>query len=270
VAPNADYVHGYSDTEAQRLRDQAESVRDLLHHDTRFPAGSLVLEAGCGVGAQTVTLAMNSPDAKIVSIDHDRASLDAARQAVTEAGPSNVTFQAADIFDLPFATESFDHIFVCFILEHMKQPADCLTALAGVLKKGGTITVIEGDHGSCYFHPATENALRVWNCLIQVQTSLGANPLIGRQLYPLLDRAGFRNVEVTPRMVYADEGRPELMEIFVSKTIVPMVEGVQEQAIDSNLIDHAGWRNGIDDLNRIAEQPGGTFCYNFFKATGVK
>ncbi len=135
MASNAGYVHGYSENEAQRLRDQAESVRDLLHNDTRFPAGSIVLEAGCGVGAQTVTLARNSPDANIVSIDVNQASLDAARGAVTRAGLSNVTLQTADIFDLPFAPESFDHIFICFVLEHLQRPSDGLSAITSVLKK---------------------------------------------------------------------------------------------------------------------------------------
>jgi methylase of polypeptide subunit release factors len=59
------YVHGYSDRESERLYDQANAVRDLLHHDTVFPPASKVLEAGCGVGAQTVILAKNSPDAEI-------------------------------------------------------------------------------------------------------------------------------------------------------------------------------------------------------------
>ena len=55
------YVHGYHERESERLLDQAGSLVDLLHHDTSYPAGSRVLEAGCGVGAQTVTLAANSP-----------------------------------------------------------------------------------------------------------------------------------------------------------------------------------------------------------------
>jgi hypothetical protein len=45
------YVHGYAPREAQRLLDQAGTLADLLHHDTAYPAGSRVLEAGCGVGA---------------------------------------------------------------------------------------------------------------------------------------------------------------------------------------------------------------------------
>lgn len=57
IAPEPDYVHGYSPQEGARLMDQASTLAELLHFDTAYPAGSLVLEAGCGVGAQTVTLA---------------------------------------------------------------------------------------------------------------------------------------------------------------------------------------------------------------------
>jgi cyclopropane fatty-acyl-phospholipid synthase-like methyltransferase len=69
------YVHGYDDREARRLTDQADTLVELLHHDTRYPPGERVLEAGCGVGAQTVTLAANSPGAAITSIDISAPSL---------------------------------------------------------------------------------------------------------------------------------------------------------------------------------------------------
>jgi cyclopropane fatty-acyl-phospholipid synthase-like methyltransferase len=57
------YVHGYHAREHERLQDQAGTLVELLHSDTAYPAGSRVLEAGCGVGAQTVTLCRRSPDA---------------------------------------------------------------------------------------------------------------------------------------------------------------------------------------------------------------
>ena len=49
------YVHGYSQWESERLRDQAGTLAELLHRDTHYPAGRKVLEAGCGVGAQTTS-----------------------------------------------------------------------------------------------------------------------------------------------------------------------------------------------------------------------
>jgi SAM-dependent methyltransferase len=221
-----DYVHGYSEREAERLRDQAATVRELLHRDTRYPAGSEVLEAGCGVGAQTITLARNSPEARFLSVAVSPASLEQAQAMARREGLANVRFQQVDVFDLPFQDERFDHVFVCYLLEHLADPLGALLALSRMLKNGGTITVIEGDHGSCYFHPETEEAVRAWNCLIEVQAALGGNSRIGRELYPLLAQAGFREVGVSPRVVYCDLSRPEYRDGFAGKTIAPMVEGV--------------------------------------------
>jgi ubiquinone/menaquinone biosynthesis C-methylase UbiE len=263
------YVHGYTERERTRLIDQATTLSELLHHDTRYPAGAKVLEAGCGVGAQTVTLARNSPDAHFISIDLSPQSLEVARSRVHAAGVENVSFQQADILDLPFAAASFDHVFVCFVLEHLPCPSVALASLLSRLKPGGTLTVIEGDHGSTFFYPDDADARRAIDCLITLQARSGGNALIGRQLYPLLAQAGLRNLKVSPRMVYVDSSRPELVEGFTRNTFTAMVEGVREQALASGLIDAAAWARGIAGLRRAAESDG-VFCYTFFKGIGVK
>lgn len=269
-APSSDdYVHGYSDREAQRLHDQAGSARDLFHRDTRFPAGSLVLEVGCGVGANTVTLATNSADTRFTSIDTNRSSLDRAAAFVARRGLSNVSLCQADLFETPFAANQFDHIWVSHVLEHLTEPLKALTRLRGGLKEGGTITVIEGDHGSCYFYPEGPAALRVWHCLVRAQAQLGANSLIGRQLFPLLSDAGYHNIHVSPRMVYADRSTPALVESFVERTIIPMVEGVRDRVLEAEMIDESTWDEGIDQLHEIARREDGTFCYTFFKGTAA-
>jgi len=264
------YVHGYSEREAERLYDQADAVRDLLHWDTRYPPGSRVLEAGCGVGAQTITLARNNPEAQFVSIDLSADSLEKAKALIRGHGITNVQWQVADLFQLPFEEESFDHVFVCYVLEHLQDPVGALRALRSGVKRGGTITVIEGDHGSCYYHPECEAARKAWHCLIEAQARLGGNSLIGRQLYPLLRQAGFSDISVSPRMVYVDHSKPNLVDSFVRKTIIAMVEGVKETSFQLDLIDEKTWKQGIEDLNRVADLEDGTFCYTFFKAVGVK
>ncbi|OQX21646.1 MAG: SAM-dependent methyltransferase [Desulfobacteraceae bacterium IS3] len=265
-----DYVHGYSERETRRLYDQAGSVQEFIHYDTVFPAGASVLEAGCGVGAQTVTLAAKSPQASITAIDISENSIDKARRLIVEKGFPNVKFRLADIFDLPFEQECFDHVFICYVLEHLAEPEKALQSLYNVLKPGGTVTLIEGDHGSCYFHPETTAALHVWHCLVDVQKGLGGNSLIGRQAFPLLKQAGFRNIRVSPRMIYIDRSKPALMDSFVGKTIIPMVEGVRDRAMETGLTDETSWNRGIRNLYRIAEGADGTFCYTFFKAVGIK
>ena len=263
------YVHGYDHRENMRLQDQASTLVELLHSDTFYPAGSRVLEAGCGVGAQTVTLASNSPNALITSVDISGLSVAEAGRRVANAGITNVQFEQADIFNLPFEPDSFDHIFVCFVLEHLSRPGEALSVLKNHLRKGGTITVIEGDHGSVYFYPDSEAAHQAIQCQVELQRRAGGNAMIGRELYPLLRQAGFNSVSVSPRMVYVDASKPDLVEGFTKKTFTAMTEGIREAAIKSGIIEQHLFEKGIKDLYRTAETDG-VFCYTFFKAVGNK
>jgi ubiquinone/menaquinone biosynthesis C-methylase UbiE len=263
------YVHGYQPRESERLWDQAGTLLDLLHSDTSYPSGSIVLEAGCGVGAQTIPLARNSPGARITSVDVSTDSVREAKARVDAAGLTNVEVRQADIFALPFGAESFDHIFVCFVLEHLSRPMEALFKLKRLLRVGGTITVIEGDHGSAYFYPDSAAARAAIRCLVELQRIGGGNALIGRQLYPLLSNAGFDAVRVSPRMVYVDSSRPDLVEGFTRKTFTAMVEGVRDSAINASIAEPEAFDAGIRALYRTAERDG-VFCYTFFKAVGTK
>jgi SAM-dependent methyltransferase len=263
------YVHGYDPRENERLRDQAGTLVELLHSDTAYPAGSAVLEAGCGVGAQTVTLARRSPGARFTSVDVSADSVAEAKRRTDAAGLTNVRFQQADIFALPFAPESFDHVFVCFVLEHLSRPVEALGILKRLLRPGGTMTVIEGDHGSAYFHPDSAAAHRAIECQVELQRVAGGNASIGRQLYPLMVEAGLEAVHVSPRMVYVDSSKPELVDGFTRKTFTAMIEGVRESAIEAGIIDPETFDAGVRDLYRTAEADG-VFCYTFFKGVGEK
>ncbi len=71
-----------------------------------------MLKAGRGVGAQTVTLARRSPDARFVAIDVSAGSLAQAGRRADLAGVGNVEFCWVDIFALPF--------------EHLRHPVPAL------------------------------------------------------------------------------------------------------------------------------------------------
>ncbi|MGI8587880.1 MAG: class I SAM-dependent methyltransferase [Chloroflexia bacterium] len=263
------YVHGYHPRENERLQDQAGALVELLHSDTAYPAGSMVLEVGCGVGAQTVTLGWRSPDARFTSVDLSADSVAEARRRVKRAGLTNVDFRQADIFALPFDAASFDHVFVCFVLEHLPRPVEALAILKRLLRPGGSITVIEGDHGSAYFYPDSSAARAAIGCQVKMQREAGGNALIGRQVYPLMVEAGFDAVRVSPRMVYVDSSRPELVEGFTKKTFTAMIEGVRESAIAGGLIKPEIFDTGVEALYRTTEADG-VFCYTFFKGVGEK
>ena len=266
---NISYVHGYDPKENTRLQDQASTLIGLLHADTSFPSGSRILEVGCGIGAQTVILARNSPGAAITAVDISPESLTEAQKKTVSLGITHVTFLQADIFNLPFEEASFDHVFVCFVLEHLSDPVEALHCLKNKIKPGGSITVIEGDHGSVYFYPDSEEARQAIRCQIILQAQAGGNACIGRELYPLLRQSGYRNCHVSPRTVYVDARKPNLVEGFTRNTFTAMIEGIRDKVLKTGLLEKRIFEQGIADLYRTTEDDG-VFCYTFFKAYAEK
>lgn len=263
------YTHGYSERETRRLCEQALILEEILHTDTVFPAGAKVLEAGCGVGAQTRLLVKRSPDAAFTCIDISKKSL-ATAQKLQRDGFEKVVFQQGDIHDLDFPDETFDHIFICFVLEHLDDPIAALTGLKRILKSGGAVTCIEGDHGSCFWHPETPESIAAWNGLIAAQRGHSHRPNIGRTLTPLLTEAGFDVQSCKPAWLYADRLKPDLRDGIVNHIIVPMVRASEQQILKENLVDEDVYRQGVADLKRVDQIDEGTFFYTWFKAVGKK
>ena len=81
--------------------------------------------------------------------------------------------------------------------------------------------------------------------------------------------AGLDDVSVSPRMVYVDSSRPDLVDGFTRKTFTAMIEGVREPAIAAGLIEPERFDAGVRDLHRTAEADG-VFCYTFFKGVAAK
>jgi hypothetical protein len=129
------------------------------------------------------------------------------------------------------------------------------------------MTVIEGDHGSIYFHLDSSAAQRAIQCQVELQRAVGGNALIGRQLYPLMVAASLSAVRVSPRVVYVDASRPDLVDGFTRKTFTAMIEGVRESALEAGIIEPKSFDAGVRDLHRTAEADGAD-CYTFFKGVG--
>lgn len=262
------YIHGFSQQETRRLYDQASSIEQFLHWDSTWPKGSLILEAGCGVGAQTKFIAPKNPDSNFIAVDLSEKSLKQAASSIQELEINNVAFQKADIRKMPYADNHFDHVFVCFVLEHLPNPTQVLKELKRVLKPGGTITLIEGDHGSTYFYPDSVAAQNAVQAQVTLQQQNGGDANIGRALFPMLQALNFKDIIVNPRQVYVDESKPKLVEGFIKNTFTAMIKGIAEEAIAKKIISKEAMSQGIEDLLHTAE--GGTFCYTFFKGRGTK
>jgi len=136
------------------------------------------------------------------------------------------------------------------------------------LREGGTITVIEGDHGSVYFHPASEAAHKAIQSQVELQRLAGGNAMIGRELYPLRARQALtRFVCLREWFMLIPANRN--WSKGSQKDIYGDDEGVRDAAISAGIIEQNVFDQGIKDLYRTTEADG-VFCYTFFKAVGNK
>jgi len=264
------YVHGYGDREVQRLNEQSLILEELLHSGTSYLPGDRVLEVGCGVGAQTAILARRNPGINLTSIDISESYVEQARRTINEQGYKMVTIKQDDIYNHHLEAGSFDHIFVCFLLEHLGDPPLALEIMKNLLRKGGTLTIIEGDHGSGFWTPVSEPSRQAWKGLITSQQKLGHDPNIGRRLFPLLQATGMSVEDVSPRAVYADQSKPVLLNGVVNQIIVPMVYSAEEHVLSDGLIDPEIWKQGLMDISMVASHKEGTFFYTWFKGICIK
>ena len=111
--------------------------------------------------------------------------------------------------------------------------------------------VIEGDHGSTYFHPDSLAAKRAVQCQVTLQQQNGGDANIGRKLYPLLEKAGFESIQVSPRQIYVDDSKPNLVEGFTKNTFTAIRIVTYNSYGDENRIELINHQFNVDLDNQL-------------------
>lgn len=99
-----------------------------------------ILEIGAGTGEYTQHLAAFFPESKITAIDISPKILKVAEKKCKKF--SNVTFEVASAYDLPYKKNEFDLVCGFYILHHI-DPVASLQEAHRVLKKGGLAAFYE-------------------------------------------------------------------------------------------------------------------------------
>jgi ubiquinone/menaquinone biosynthesis C-methylase UbiE len=198
MSTESGYIHGYSPEEQERLVRQAEYWRDsLILPAVRGGAGQRLLDVGCGAGAVLGVIAGGCPGLALAGIDVAPEQIAYARRHLAGLGRGDADLRQGDATRLPWEDGSFDHIFMMWFLEHVRDSTPFLAEARRVLRAGGTITVIETDYSTGWSFPTDDD----FDYLMAAQRELfrrNGQPTMGRALGTLLAASGFRNVENTP------------------------------------------------------------------------
>ena len=202
-------------------------VDTLPDRAAALDAGGAVLDAGCGVGWSTIALAKAFPNARVVGVDLDEASIIEARRNARDAGVADrvafvhgnagdtTTVRAAAAVassanvaatgDADTEASGFDLVTVFEALHDMGRPVDALAGFRALLRPGGALLVAD-ERVADAFHAGAEPvermlyAMSVLHCLPATTAESGdvANGTVLRT--PTLRRwaaeAGFGRVDV--------------------------------------------------------------------------
>ncbi|HMI80940.1 MAG TPA: class I SAM-dependent methyltransferase, partial [Solirubrobacterales bacterium] len=99
-----------------------------------------VLDAGCGDGLLTLSLAKRHPDWALLGVDRRADLLDGARARAAGRGLGNVRFQPADLTQ-PLPEGDFGAVFALECLHEIPDDAAALQSMAGALAPGGLLAL---------------------------------------------------------------------------------------------------------------------------------
>jgi ubiquinone/menaquinone biosynthesis C-methylase UbiE len=186
------YTHGHHPAvlAAHGARTAQNSAAFLLPH---LRADHRVLDVGCGPGSITVDLAELVPQGSVVGIDAVASVLEQGRATATARRVSNVTFEPADTYSLPYPEDSFDVVYAHQVLQHVARPVEALREMRRVLRPGGLVAVRDSDYSTMIHAPHDARLDRWLELYFRVARSNGGEPNAGRFLRGWVQQAGFVN-----------------------------------------------------------------------------
>jgi SAM-dependent methyltransferase len=186
------YTHGHHDSvlRSHRWRTVENSAAYLVPHLTEKSA---LLDVGCGPGSISVDLARRVGG--VVAFDSSGDALEEGRRLAAAEGVGNVTFEVADVYDMPYADDSFDVVHAHQVLQHVPDPVRALREMRRVCRPGGIVAARDSDYAGFTWFPELPE-LTEWLALYQeCARANGGEPDAGRRMLSWARAAGFDEVE---------------------------------------------------------------------------
>jgi ubiquinone/menaquinone biosynthesis C-methylase UbiE len=261
----SEYVHGYGTREQQRLVEQAEHWRHRLIADgTALEPGTRLLDVGCGVGAVLAVLGQEFPGVRLTGVDIEPAQLEFARGHLERSGVE-ATLVEGNALALPFEDESFDHVWMMWLLEHIPDAVAALREARRVLVPGGRITAIEVDYSTAHTDPSTPAIETLFRAMVQAMAASGWSDA-GTRLPGWLREAGFRDVDEGERPFWWVDEDLAGQSAYASDVI----ESALDALVQASGVDEGELRAGLAELRGLPDLPGAGLGWVMHKSTGVR
>jgi ubiquinone/menaquinone biosynthesis C-methylase UbiE len=265
------YLHGFTEKEQQRLIDQALFLKNWVNKDLDLSKVSNLLEIGSGVGAQTMILLNDFPHLKITGIDQSRLQLKKAEKNLEQFPKfkGHYEFHQMNAHSLEFANETFDGVYLCWVLEHVSNPQQVLKEAFRVLKPGGTLIASEVFNHTFFTYPEMPAIMDYWKKYCQFQLKASGDPNIGSKLGNFLANAGFKDFKTNIKPFFADQRDPEAKRKILEYWTELLLSGAPN-LIDAGIITDQEAEALKREFEMLNNDKNGVFFYAFVQAIATK
>jgi ubiquinone/menaquinone biosynthesis C-methylase UbiE len=190
------YTHGHAPaTVRQHGRRTAEEAAAFLLPSLR--TGMRLLDVGCGPGSITRGLAERLAPGEVVGVDLSRETLASARADAAARGLTNLRYEEASVYALPFPDASFDVAYAHQVTQHLCEPAAALAEMLRVVRPGGLLAVRDVDWATAVYWPHDPWIDRFIEVHFKTWYRNGGEPRMGRRLRALFNAAGVVDLEIS-------------------------------------------------------------------------
>lgn len=227
------YVLRRGAEEVARLRMQAaawQADSAALLDRIGVGPGWRCLDLACGVGGITDLLSHRvGPTGKVVGLDLDAGTLEAAREWAGGLGLVNVEFVQGDAYRTGLPRESFDLVHVRFLLTTVGGDAELVPEALALVRPGGVLALQEADVVTLSCAPPHPAWDRLKDAFIGLFRKIGADPFAGRRLFGMLRRAGLEDVRFQPAILgFRHE---DTMARFMPETAAAMRRAIRDAGL---------------------------------------
>ena len=166
-------------------------VKDIISRS------SSILDIGCGPGSITQGFAQLSPKAEVVGVDISDNQIQLATELAAPLSLPNLCFRQGNIFELPFADNSFELVYAQTVFVHIPEHEKALSEIKRVLKPKGIFASKEIISSYTYFTPPSE---LIRKCIKVINNGVilgGGDPDGGLLMHKKIIEAGFHNIKHT-------------------------------------------------------------------------
>ncbi len=154
-----------------------------------------VLDCGCGPGSISLGIADLVAPGVVVGVDSDAAQIERARDLLRRQDLASLSFEIADVYDLPFESESFDLVFSNALMQHLAWPDRALAEMYRVLRSSGILALRSPDWGALFITPRSTSLMSSFDRFIEIYYRDGS-PYAGSNMSVHARTAGFDGIAI--------------------------------------------------------------------------